>query len=106
MALAIKLPATRVQAPIESPLLGLGDVATIFGCILVQAVLLTSKLGVVVRRLPRIDLAVRDAANANLTGTVGSDEARELFGAAALQFVNQGSELSAGYVNPHGEAVN
>ena len=62
MALAIDLPATPVQAPIQISLLGLGDMAAIFCRIPVQAVLLTSELGIVVGRLLGIDLAVRNAA--------------------------------------------
>ena len=61
MALAINLPAAPVQAPIEVSLLGLGNVAAVFGRVLVQAVLLAGKLRVIVCRLLGIDLAVRNA---------------------------------------------
>ncbi len=60
MALAMNLPATRVEALVQIPLIGLANVATIFGLISVQAFLLTSKLGVVVGCLLGINLAVRD----------------------------------------------
>jgi len=57
----MNLTASRVKAFVQMPLLGFGDVTTVFCLIPVQAVLLTSQLGIIVGGLPGIDLTVRNA---------------------------------------------
>ena len=60
MTLAINLAAAPVQASVQIPLLAFGNVTAIFSLIPVQAVLLTSKLGIIMGCLLGIDLTIRN----------------------------------------------
>jgi hypothetical protein len=60
MTLAINLVTAPVQASVQIVLLGFRNVTAIFGLIPVQAVLFTSKFGIIVGCLPGINLTVRN----------------------------------------------